>query len=339
MRRGIKIAALGVVLLGTVGVFWLFQGLQTLQSKPMIPLDEAAEAIIVEPGSSFAVIAESLQAKGLIDSPLLFSLHARINNLAQRLQAGEYAIEPGLTAAALLRRMAAGEVIQHQFTIIEGWRFETLMAEIHAHPAIEKTLSAQASAAEVMAAIDRSGIHPEGRFLPETYSFPRGTSDVALLRRANRALEAALAEIWAERAAGLPLDSPEEALILASIIEKETGYAAERARIAGVFIRRLERGMRLQTDPTVIYGLGDAFDGDLKRIHLRTDTPYNTYTRHGLPPTPIALPGAAALRAAVNPAEGSSLFFVSRGDGRHVFSETYDEHRAAVRRYQLQAGE
>lgn len=339
MRRGIKTAVLGVVLLGMVGVFWLFQGLQTLQSKPMIPVDEAAEAIIVEPGSSFAVIAESLQAKGLIDSPLLFTLHARINNLAQRLQAGEYAIEPGLTAAALLRRMAAGEVIQHQFTIIEGWRFETLMAEIDAHPAIEKTLSAQASAAEVMAAIDRSGIHPEGRFLPETYSFPRGTSDVALLRRANRALEGALAEIWAERAAGLPLDSPEEALILASIIEKETGYAAERARIAGVFIRRLERGMRLQTDPTVIYGLGDAFDGDLKRIHLRTDTPYNTYTRHGLPPTPIALPGVSALRAAVNPAEGSSLFFVSRGDGRHVFSETYDEHRAAVRRYQLQAGE
>ena len=177
--------------------------------------------------------------------------------------------------------------------------------------------------------------HPEGRFLPETYRFTNQTSDVEFMRRAYVAMEAAMARQWAARQPDLPLASADDALILASIIERETGVPAERPQIAGVFVRRLRLGMRLQTDPTVIYGMGDAFDGNIRRRDLRTDTPYNTYTRKGLPPTPIALPGEAALAAAVNPADGDSLFFVSRGDGSHVFSATVQEHNAAVRKYQL----
>jgi UPF0755 protein len=188
--------------------------------------------------------------------------------------------------------------------------------------------------AALMAKLGREGVPAEGRFLPETYLFTRGDRASQLLRRANRAMDRALAEAWEGREDGLPIRSPEELLVLASIIEKETGKAEERPEIAGVFVRRLRLGMRLQTDPTVIYGLGDAFDGNLRRRDLETDTPFNTYTRHGLPPTPIAMPGRAALEAAARPLPGDSLYFVSRGDGSHVFSRTYDEHRAAVRRYQ-----
>lgn len=339
MNRWLKPLISGGLVLGLGVALWLVVGINNLQSRAMIGPDESAQVIEILPGSSFHAIKTELHQRELIQSPLLFTLYARINGLTPKLQAGEYAIEPGLTPAALLARLADGEVIQYDLTVIEGWRFDDLLAVLRAHPAINQTLPAQADGQAVMAAIGRPGQHPEGRFLPETYRFPRGIADIDLLRRANRALEAELATVWAQRSHDLPLQSPEEALILASIIEKETGRADERTRIAGVFIRRLEQGMRLQTDPTVIYGLGEAFDGDLRRIHLRTDTPYNTYTREGLPPTPIALPGAAALRAAVNPAEGSSLFFVSRGDGSHVFSETYDEHRAAVQRYQLQGKE
>lgn len=325
--------------MGGIAAVSLIQGIHNLQTRPMVVAEEGAQVFNVAPGTSFAAITNALNSRGLIESPWLFTLYARFNGLAPRLQAGEYAIEPGLAPSELLSRMAAGEVIQHGLTIIEGWRFADLLGALRNHPAIDQTLPAKASAAEVMAAIGQAGVHPEGRFLPETYRFPRGTQDVDLLRRANRALEAQLQRVWAQRAPDLPLESAEEALILASIIEKETGRADEREQIAGVFIRRLQQGMRLQTDPTVIYGLGEAFDGDLRRVHLRTDTPYNTYTRHGLPPTPIALPGAAAMRAAVNPAEGQSLFFVSRGDGSHVFSKTYEEHRAAVEQYQLRGRE
>ncbi|WP_407826379.1 endolytic transglycosylase MltG [Spiribacter onubensis] len=303
------------------------------------PLETDESAVIEVPaGSSFAAVAGQLSERGLVEQPWLLRLYARWNGLANRIQAGEYAIEPGTTAAGLVRRMVNGEVVQYSLTLIEGWRFDELLAAVHAHPAVKRTLEPEATDAEIMAAIGRESIPAEGRFLPETYHFPRGISDIDILRRANRALEATLDDAWRNRADGLPIKSADEALILASIIEKETGLAEERRRIAGVFSRRLERGMRLQTDPTVIYGLGEAFDGDLRRIHLRTDTPYNTYTRHGLPPTPIALPGAAAIRAAVDPAEGDSLYFVSRGDGSHVFSATLDEHNAAVRRYQLGQG-
>ena len=304
------------------------------------PLAADGSGVIEVPaGTSFAGVARQLAERGLVDQPWLLRLYARWKGLAGRIQAGEYAIDPDTTAAGLIRRMVDGEVVQYPLTIIEGWRFDELLAAVQAHPAVKRTLEAGATEAEIMAAIGRESIPAEGRFLPETYHFPRGTSDVDILRRANRELEAVLADAWQDRAPALPINSPDEALILASIIEKETGLAEERRRIAGVFSRRLERGMRLQTDPTVIYGLGEAFDGDLRRVHLRTDTPYNTYTRHGLPPTPIALPGAAAIRAAVDPADGDSLYFVSRGDGSHVFSATLEAHNAAVRRYQLGQGD
>ncbi len=337
MKEWLKPVAWLVLTLGGIVAVSVIQGILHLQSRAMITTDGDTQVLDVAPGTSFAAIVNELETLGLIDSPWLLTLYARLNGLAPRLQAGEYAIEPGLAPADLLSRMAAGDVIQYDFTVIEGWRFADLLAAMRQHPAIDQTLPATISGTDIMAAIDRPGVHPEGQFLPETYRFPRGIQDVDLLRRANRALEAELAAVWADRAPGLPLESPEQALILASIIEKETGRAEERERIAGVFIRRLKQGMRLQTDPTVIYGLGDDFDGNLRRIHLRTDTPYNTYTRAGLPPTPIALPGVASLRAAVNPAAGESLFFVSRGDGSHVFSKTYDEHRAAVQRYQLRS--
>lgn len=317
---------------------WLWQQFErietaTLESAP------GDTTVSVERGAAFAAVARDFQRRGWVTDARVLSLYARWHGLAGRVKAGEYRAEPGMSAAELLQAMVAGEVVEYPFTVVEGWRFREMWEALRAHPAIETTLPADADGAAVMAAIGREGVHPEGRFLPETYRFPRGTTDVEFLRRANRDLERVLEAAWAERQEGLPLDSAEEALILASIIEKETGVAEERRRIAGVFARRLERGMRLQTDPTVIYGMGDAYDGNIRRQDLRRDTAYNTYTRAGLPPTPIALAGEAAIRAAVDPADGESLYFVSRGDGTHKFSATLEEHNRAVQRYQLGGGE
>lgn len=320
------------------GVVWLGQGILMIQHSAMVEKDSAqqqAKAFVVRPGDSFRAVTEQLTDRGLIDRPLHLRIYARLKSIAEQIQPGEYALEPGLSAGTLVQRMARGRVIQHELTIIEGWRFQTLWQMIRAHPAVTPTLPADVAPSTLMSAIGRAGVAPEGQFLPETYRFPRGTRDVDILRRANRDLEATLGQAWAERQADLPLASAEEALILASIIEKETGVPEERREIAGVFTRRLEQGMRLQTDPTVIYGLGEGFDGNIRREDLRRDTPFNTYTRHGLPPTPIALPGAAAIEAAVDPAEGDALYFVSRGDGSHYFSATLEEHNQAVRRYQL----
>jgi UPF0755 protein len=217
---------------------------------------------------------------------------------------------------------------------VEGWTFRQLLSALRRHEAVRDTLDGLSDEA-IMARLGYPGKHPEGRFLPETYQFPRGTSDLEFLRRAYDGMQRALAAAWQGRAEDLPLDSPHEALVLASIVEKETGLASERARIAGVFVRRLRRGMRLQTDPTVIYGLGEAFDGNLRRRDLAADTPYNTYTRAGLPPTPICLPGKAAIEAVMHPAHGTSLYFVARGDGSHQFSDTLEAHNRAVQKYQL----
>lgn len=337
LRRGVLTAAVAGLLLVLGGALAMTLAFERIQQTPLHA--HAPGVIEVPNGSSFAAVAGQLAERGLVDHPLLLRVYARWNGLADRIQAGEYAIDPGTTAAGLIQHMVDGKVIQYELTVIEGWRFDELLAAIHAHPAVARALPADATESQIMAAIGRESVPAEGRFLPETYHFPRGTSDIDILRRANRALETTLARAWENRATALPINSADEALILASIIEKETGLAQERRRIAGVFSRRLERGMRLQTDPTVIYGLGDTFDGDLRRVHLRTDTPYNTYTRHGLPPTPIALPGKAAIQAAVDPADGDSLYFVSRGDGSHVFSATLDAHNAAVRRYQLGQGD
>jgi UPF0755 protein len=225
-------------------------------------------------------------------------------------------------------------VIQYPLTLVEGRTFRQALAVIASDPVLVADIGALTDE-EIIARIGHPGVHPEGRLFPDTYLFPRGMGALDLVKRAYGRMEAVLAEEWDKRAPGLPFKDPYEALILASIVEKETGLAAERPEIAGVFVRRMQKGMRLQTDPTVIYGLGAAFDGNLRRVDLTTDTPYNTYTRGGLPPTPIALPGREAIHAVLHPAAGDSLYFVAKGDGSHAFSATLDEHNRAVRRYQL----
>jgi UPF0755 protein len=254
--------------------------------------------------------------------------------VAGKLQVGEYAVTSGLTPRQLLQRIARGEVVQRKFTIVEGWNFRDLRRMLAADPLVEHPANTLDDAA-LMAALGRRGQHPEGRFLPETYVFTRGTDELALLDRAAKAMDIALAAAWDGRDKDLPFDSPTQLLTLASIVEKETGRASERPQIAGVFVRRMKLGMLLQTDPTVIYGMGEAYAGNIRRKDLETDTPYNSYTRAGLPPTPIAMPGLDALRAAAHPASGNALYFVARGGGAHQFSASLDEHNAAVRRYQL----
>lgn len=298
-----------------------------------LPLAEA-KVIAVKPGTPLRLLAQQLEQQGVIAHARDLVLLARLRDYAGSIQAGEYRVEPGMTTAGLLEQMVKGAVILHSLTIIEGAMFRELLAAMHSHDALQHTLE-QGAGEEIMNRLGKPGMAPEGWFLPETYRFPRGTSDLEFLRRAHQAMEQYLAAAWENRAADLPLASPYEALILASIVEKETAVPEERGAIAGVFVRRLQKGMRLQTDPTVIYGLGDAFDGNLRRGDLQADTPWNTYTRGGLPPTPIALPGRASIDAVVHPEPGDALYFVSKGDGSHHFSATLEEHNQAVRRFQL----
>lgn len=291
--------------------------------------------LVVERGDSFVQVLGKLRSAGVASGhDLEWKLLATRMQALPRIQVGEYALGPALTPRAILGKLVRGDVIRHRLTIVEGWSMRDLRAAIGRHAVLEDDIATLDDAA-LMALLGREGVPAEGRFLPETYLFTRGDAASDVLERAAGALEVALAEAWAARQPGLPLESPEQLLTLASIIEKETGKASERPEIAGVFVRRLRIGMRLQTDPTVIYGLGAAFDGNLRRVDLETDTPFNTYTRFGLPPHPIAMPGRAALMAAAQPLDGETLYFVSRGDGSHHFSRSYAEHREAVRRYQL----
>lgn len=297
-----------------------------------LPIPATGHVLEIPPGASLAQVAGELKAAGLFDRPRLLSTYGRLTDQSRRIQAGEYALEPGITARELLDLLVSGSVLLHSVTLVEGWTFAEALAAIREHPAVVAT---DVEPEQIMARLGKPGLHPEGQLLPETYRFPRGTLDVEICRQAHAALEETLNAIWDRRVDPIPLSSAYEALILASIIEKETGLDSERREIAGVFARRLVKKMRLQTDPTVIYGLGSAFDGDLRRRDLRTDTPYNTYTRGGLPPTPIALAGEASLRAAVDPAPGEVLYFVASGlgDGSHTFSETLEEHNEAVQTY------
>lgn len=308
---------------------------QRFASTPL-PIGNGEVVFEVKRGDSLRSIVRRLARMGLTEEwrGPWWQLLAVETDVIRRLQVGEYALGHGTTPRSLLDKIARGRVIQHYFTIIEGWTFRQLRQALAELEGIEHTLGDQ-SDGMVMAALGAEGMHPEGWFLPETYAYTRGTTDLALLKRAYLAMKAELETQWARRSELAAVQTPYEVLILASIIEKETGRASERPEIAGVFSRRLRMGMRLQTDPTVIYGLGSAFDGNLRKRDLQTDTPYNTYTREGLPPTPIALPGRASIAAAVAPADGRTLYFVSRGDGSHHFSETYREHVNAVRRYQL----
>ena len=313
---------------------WLWQRYQGFADAPL-PGIEAGDSLVVARGDSLASVLRKLDAAGITTGERVqWQLLARGLGAAGKLQVGEYALDAATSPRSLLLAMRDGKVVRRGFTIVEGWNIRDLRKALAKVDGLDHD-SAQLDDAALMKQLGHPGQHAEGRFLPETYVYSRGDSDVDVLKRAHAAMDEALQEAWRSRAKDVPLQSAEEALILASIIEKETGLASERPQIAGVFARRLQQGIRLQTDPTVIYGIGSAYDGNIRRRDLQTDTPYNTYTRAGLPPTPIAMPGVDALRAAVNPAPGDALYFVALGDGSrsHVFSATLAEHNAAVARY------
>ena len=287
----------------------------------------------VERGSSLKAAARDLEQAGVLARPWAFVMLARLKGLESGIKAGSYASQGPISPLELLRKITVGDTVLGKLTIPEGWSFAEMRRAVDAHPGLRHD-TAGMSTTQLLGAMGVSDPHAEGRFFPDTYFFDLGTSDLTLYRRAHETMRKQLDAAWAARMPGLPYRTPEEVLTMASIIEKETGAPEERPLIAAVFINRLKIGMRLQTDPTVIYGLGERFDGNLRKDDLLTDTPYNTYTRGGLPPTPIALPGAAALRAAVDPAHSRALYFVAKGGGRHEFSDTLDAHNRAVNRYQ-----
>ncbi len=319
------LGALGV--LG--GAWWIHRWLDT----PLGGLHEVRVFEVVR-GASLRAVGSSLHEAGVLDRPRLWVGWARVLNRAQALKAGEYELAPGLTPRTLLDLLSSGRVILHSITFIEGSTFSDVRNAVATHEAVDAQFRDRGDE-DIMTALGAPGLHPEGQFFPDTYRFPRGTSDIELLGMAHRRMQTELQSAWDARLPDLPLASAYEALILASIVEKETALDSERPAVAGVFIERLRRGMRLQTDPTVIYGMRDRYDGNIRRADLRRDTPYNTYTRAGLPPTPIAMPGLDSLRAAAHPEMTGALFFVATGepDGSHYFSKTLAEHDAAVKRY------
>ncbi len=328
MLKGLMkwLVSLLLVALGLLGgaYWWLHHPMDTRQAT----LD-----LSIEPGTSPKAIAQAVADAGAQTSPTLLYAWFRLSGQSRQMRAGSYEIAPGTSPQRLLSMLVRGEESLRTVTIVEGWNWRQVrqaLAKAESLQADSRTLSDDA----VMAKLGRPGVAPEGRFYPDTYSYAKGASDLAVLQRAMKAMDKHLQQAWEARQPGAALQSPEQALILASIVEKETGKAQDRAQISGVFNNRLRIGMRLQTDPTVIYGLGEAFDGNLRRVHLTTDTPWNTYTRAGLPPTPIAMPGKAALLAAVQPAKTAAIYFVAKGDGTSHFSATLDEHNRAVNRYQ-----
>ena len=288
----------------------------------------------IKSGSSLSAIIYDLASKKIIKNPRYLLLYARLNRLSNKMKTGDYRLNKNMTTQDFLNNIFSGKVIQYSLTIIEGWSFKQLVEAINAHPHIKHTIN-NLSYSEIMSKLSLSDMHYEGQFLPDTYHFPKDLTDIEFLKRAHSSLNTVLKEEWDNRAVGLLYKNSYEALIMASIVEKETGQASERKQIAGVFVRRLEKKMRLQTDPTVIYGMGEAYKGNIRKRDLLKDTPYNTYRRSGLPPTPIALPGRDAIHAALHPADGDALYFVSRGDGSHQFSATLQEHNKAVIKYQL----
>lgn len=332
MKRVALLILLAAALLALLVAAGAYKMSRFMDSEVTLPEDGVTFEI--SPGASFATVTSDLVAEGIIDSDFWYRLYARQSGDASDIQAGEYRLERGATPRSILEQFLRGSVRLYSFTIIEGWNHRDLLQALHSSEPIVATLTDEDWPA-FLESLGAAVTHPEGLFLPETYRIPRNTTDRQLLTQAYELMQSVLAEEWQARSEVIPVDSPYETLILASIVEKETARADERARIAGVFARRLERRMRLQTDPTVIYGIGAGFDGNLTRKHLRTDTPYNTYTRHGLPPTPIAMPGRAAIHAVLHPAEGEELFFVATGlgDGSHTFSVTKEEHDAAVAEY------
>ena len=330
MRKLLLIFGLFVVLAaGAATIYW--QRANAIMRAPG-PHTQAV-ALEVKPGATVRAVLADLEARGALSDRRAIELELRVRGWPQ-IRTGRYEIPAAASPQEILRQLAEGRVVLETLTVIEGWTFADMRRAVEAHPHIKVTLRGK-EIAEVMSAVGHAGEHPEGRFYPDTYRFAAGTTDRELFALAYRKMAETLEATWTARAAALPLGSAYEALTLASIVEKETGLASERPRIAGVFITRLRRNMRLQTDPTVIYGLGQTYDGNIRERDLRADTPYNTYTRAGLPPTPIALPSREAIEAVTRPLETGDIFFVATGigDGSHVFSATLEEHNAAVQRY------
>jgi len=325
----LRVTALLALLALLVGftAWYLWARYQDFLGTPL-DLPPGGHVFVLSPGSSGSDIVRQLVAEGITRPGWQWKLLMRLERHVYR--SGEYQLEAGMRPQQVLETLASGRVVQYRVTLVEGWTFAQVANLLQANEALEHRadLSDPANWPTLLSALDID--HPEGWFLPETYQFTRGDSELDILTRAHRSMRAELEQAWAARREDLPLKSPYELLILASIVEKETALDSERGEIAGVFARRLRKGMRLQTDPTVIYGLGDRFDGDIRRRDLEADTPYNTYTRSGLPPTPIAMPGRASLWAAAQPADGDSLYFVADGKGGHTFSVTLEEHQAAV---------
>lgn len=327
MKKLLLFVALLACALAGYAVFWSTQ-----------PLIEAAEGRLpvefsIKPGSGVRAIGEQIAAAGIPLNPLLFEALARASGKGERLKAGDYELNPGVTPRKLVDQLARGKFAQKSLAVIEGWTFRQMRAAIAAHPAL-KHETVDMSEKELLEKITPDFKVAEGLFFPDTYLFTKGATDLQIYRIAHALLLKRLNEHWEARDPSVPYKTPYEALVMASIVEKETGKKAERSTIAGVFVNRLRNGMLLQTDPTVIYGMGDRFKGNISKRDLLTDTPYNTYTRAGLPPSPIALPGSAALAAALRPARTDALYFVARGDGSSQFSDNLTDHNRAVQKFQ-----
>ena len=322
--RMFSLLLLSAVLLAAAGAWWVWRPL---------PLNAPTVDIAIEPGQSVKTIALSTVQSGVEVSPTLLYYFFKLSGQSRQIRAGSYEIENGLSAYGLLTKLVRGEENLQYLTLVEGWNWRQVRQALNKSNFLKHD-SASLSDEDIMAHLGKPGQAPEGRFFPDTYNFGKGSSDLEVLRRAAKAMDKRLEAAWANRDMGLPLNNQDEALILASIVEKETGLSSDRSMIASVFHNRLRIHMPLQTDPTVIYGLGASFDGNLRRVDLQTDHPWNTYVHKGLPPTPIAMPGMAALQATLHPATSRALYFVARGDGSSQFSDNLQDHNAAVDRYQ-----
>ncbi len=332
MIRRLSLLLLSLVVLAAL-VFGV--GVWLLQRALEQPLQVEEERLLDVPtGATPSGLLNRLEADGTLHGAFWLRLYWRFEMPGATLHSGEYRLTPQTSARQLLGLWQRGEVVQYSLTLVEGWNIRQVRAALAAQEKLQHSL-ADVDDAELMRQVGEPDLHPEGRFFPDTYRYVRGTRDIDLLRQANQRLRSVLDEEWAQRAENLPYTDPYQALIMASLIEKETGVPEEREQIAGVFVRRLARGMLLQTDPTVIYGMGERYQGRIRRSDLREATPYNTYVNPGLPPTPIAMVGREAIHAALHPADGDSLYFVARGDGSHVFSRDLQSHNRAVREYQL----
>ena len=333
MSQLIKKLVLITVLVIIVMTAWIGLSLWRSLESPL-NLNATQLDYEIKTGRSLSAVVYDLANKNIITHPRILLWYSRLGGRSGEMQAGEYRLTSSMLTREFLENIFSGKVIQYSLTVVEGWSFKQMLDAIKSHPHIKQTLI-DVPVKDIMTRLGHKDVFYEGEFLPDTYHFPSGLTDVEFLKRAYEAMQVVLKEEWDNRATGLIYEKPYDALIMASIVEKETGKPEEREQIAGVFIRRLEKKMRLQTDPTVIYGMGDKYKGNVRKKDLLQDTPYNTYRHRGLPPTPIALPGRDAIHAALHPAEGDALYFVSRGDGSHVFSATLEEHNNAVIKYQL----